>query len=354
MKNIFFTVGPSQLYPTVPEHINTALRDDILSLSHRSEKFKDINKTTQLNLRKLLNLPETHHIFYTGCALEAMERVIQNTVKKHVLHFVNGSFSREFFQAADDLKKKVIRIDAPNGEGFNFDEIKIPKKTELVCFVHNETSTGVALHMESIYRLKKRYPEKLFAIDIVSSAPYVDLDFSKIDIAFFSVQKGFGMPAGLGVLIVNDAALAKALSLYGQGISIGSYHNFLKFREFEEKTQTRETPNVLGIYLLGKVAGDMLDIGIDTIRKEIETKAETIYSFFENHKEFKPNVTNSNRSLTTLVIDVNGKSDEIVKKLAKHGLIVAKGYGKRKDMHIRIGNFPAHTKADVKKLLSYF
>ena len=354
MKKIYFTVGPTQTYPTLPKHIKNAIKDDIASLSHRSATFKEMNKQTHTNLKSLLNIPESHHIFYTSCALEAMERVIQNTVKKHVVHFVNGSFSREFYQASVDLKKQPMRIDAPNGEGFDFDNIKIPKKAELACFVHNETSTGVALPLEKIYQLKEKYPETLFAIDIVSSAPYTVPDFSKIDIAFFSVQKGFGMPAGLGVLIVNDKALEKALLLSEENISIGSYHNFLKFREFEEKYQTRETPNVLGIYLLGKIAGDMLEKGIDTIRKETEQKSEMIYQFFEKHKEFKPNVAFSDRSQTTLVIDVNGKSDELVKKLAKKGFVIAKGYGKRKDMHIRIGNFPAHTRSDVKKLLASF
>jgi phosphoserine aminotransferase len=354
MKKVFFTVGPSQIYPTIPKHIKTALEENLLSLSHRSERFIEINKTTQTNLRKLMQIPDTHHIFYTSCALEAMERVIQNTVKKHVLHFVNGSFSREFYQASVDFKKKPLRIDAPNGEGFDFSSVKIPKATEVVCFVHNETSTGVALQLSDIYQLKERYPDTLFAIDIVSSTPYTSPDFSKIDIAFFSVQKGFGMPAGLGVLIVNDKALEKALWMQKQAVAIGSYHNFLKLREFEEQYQTRETPNVLAIYLLGKVAGDMLAVGIDTIRDQTEAKADLIYRFFENHKEFTPNVAKTDRSNTTIVIDVNGKSEKLVKKLANQGCIIAKGYGKRKDLHIRIGNFPAHKLSDVRKLLTNF
>lgn len=354
MQKIYFTVGPTQLYPTVAKHMSEALANNIPSLSHRSSEFKQINQTTHTHLRKLLNIPESHHIFYTSCALEAMERVIQNTVKKHVMHFVNGSFSREFYQASVDLKKLPIRIDAPNGEGFQFDTIKIPQKTELVCFVHNETSTGVSLQLDDIYQLKAKYPDKLFAIDIVSSAPYIVPDFSKIDMTFFSVQKGFGMPAGLGILIVNEKALEKAAWLQKQGFSIGSYHNFLKLQEFEKEFQTRETPNVLGIYLLGKVAADMLEVGIETIRNDTDTKANVIYNFFESNTDFKPYVAKQDRSKTTLVIDVNGKSNEIVNMLGNKGFIVAKGYGKRKDLHIRIGNFPAHKLSDVKKLLASF
>lgn len=353
MKKVFFTVGPSQLYPTVPKHIKQALQKHIPSLSHRSDQFKTIYKETVDNLRALLTIPPSHQIFFTASALEGMERTLQNTVKKHSFHFVNGSFSREFYQIAVDLHKDALRYDAENGEGFDFEKVTIPKKSELICIVQNETSTGGSVPMEDIYALKKRYPDKLIAVDFVSSIPYITIDFSKIDIAIFSVQKGFGLPAGLGVLIVNKKALQKAKELHEQGISTGSYHSFRKLSEFGEAYQTRETPNVLAIYLLGKVAGDMIQKGIDVIRKETDKKATLIYTFFETH-DFKPYVTKPFRSATTIVIDVQGKSNEVVKKLAQQGIIVAKGYGKRKDNHIRIANFPSQTIQQVKQLLSSF
>src|SRR6185369_12870969 len=268
MKKIFFTVGPSQLYPSVPTHIKTALKENIFSLSHRSKAFVAIYKEASDNLRKLLGIPTTHHVFFTSSALEGMERTIQNTVHKNSFHFVNGSFSREFWQIAVDLKKNAERADIPNGEGFDFPTVTIPKNTEVICIVQNETSTGVAIPMEHIYTVKKKHPSALIAIDVVSSIPYTTIDFSLIDIVLFSVQKGFGLPAGLGVLIVNDKALKKAALLEKKNVPIGSYHSFPKLFEFEQKFQTRETPNVSAIYLLEKVTKDMLTVGIDTIKKQ--------------------------------------------------------------------------------------
>ncbi len=354
MKKIFFTVGPSQLYPSVPKHIKTALKENVFSLSHRSNTFVEIYKGVSDNLRKLLDIPATHHIFFTSCALEGMERTIQNTVQKNSVHFVNGSFSREFWQIAVDLKKNAQRIDAPNGKGFDFASVNIPKNTELICLVQNETSTGVAIPMDFIYELKKNYPTALLAIDVVSSVPYTTIDFSKIDIALFSVQKGFGLPAGLGVLIVNDKAIKKAELLDKKNISIGSFHTFPKLFEFEQKFQTRETPNVSALYLLEKVTADMLTAGIKTIRKQTEQKADLLYAFFDNHSSYKPYVQDPFRSKTTIVIDVKGESETVVKKLAENGLIVAQGYGKRKDEHIRIANFPSLSLAMVKKLIRAF
>jgi aspartate aminotransferase-like enzyme len=53
-----------------------------------------------------------------------------------------------------------------------------------------------------------------------------------------------------------------------------------------------------------------------------------------------------------MVVDVKGNSEKLIKHLTKNGYIIAAGYGKRKDMHVRIANFPAHKISDVKKLLS--
>ncbi len=348
---LYFTVGPSQLYPTIPDHIRQALNDDVLSISHRSSTFTDWYKKADANLRTILRLPDTHHIFFTASALEGMERTIQNTVKEHSFHFINGSFSREFYQIALDYNKKALRFDAPNGEGFKLDDVTVPPESELICFVQNETSTGVNLPVEDIYTIADQYPDKLIAVDMVSSLPYLDIDFTKIDCGIFSIQKGFGLPAGLGVIIVSDRAIQKAQHLAEEGIAIGSHHNFLKLKEFADKHQTRETPNVLGIYLLSKVTEDIRTKGIDVIRKEIDEKASLIYTFFENHPKYKPFTNGPYRSKTTIVIDVQGESEKIVNLLKKNNIIVAKGYGKRKDSHIRIANFPSHTIGQVQQLL---
>lgn len=354
MKKIFLTVGPSQLYPTVPKHLKSALKGDIYSLNHRGEKFAEINKQTQAALRKLLNIPKTHHIFYTASALEAMERTIQNTVLSHSFHIVNGAFSEKFYQIATDLNKKTEKINFAPGKGFDLKKVKVPKHAELITLVQNETSSGYAIPMEDIYDLKDRYPDKLLAIDVVSSAPYPNIDFTKIDLALFSVQKGFGLPAGLGLLIVHEKTLEKAEKIKARGISIGSYHTFPKIHSFAQKWQTSDTPNVINIYLLGKVTADMLEKGLDDLRKDIDTKAELLYKFFDARKGYSIFTDNLYRSKTILVIDVPKNSEILYKKLAAKGFIVSRGYGANKERQIRIANFPALSVTAVKKFLRTF
>ena len=347
MKKIYFTPGPSQLYPTIPLYIRTALKLDIASISHRGKEFENIFSGTVLSLRELMNIPKTHQVFFLSSSLEAMERILQNTVKKNSFHFVNGEFSRKWHQFALDLGKKPKKIEVASGNGFNFEEINIPKKTELLCITQNETSTGVCLPMKEIYTLKEKFPYLPIALDIVSSAPYPEIDFSKIDMAFFSVQKGFGLHAGLAVLIINNNLMEK---------SSGTFHSFQSLQTMAKKNQTPETPNVLYIYLLGKVCEDMLKKGIRTIRKETEEKAKLLYEFAENSTVFKPFVKEKKfRSPTTIVFElINNKSSEVVSKLEKKGLMIGKGYGEFKEKHIRIANFPAHSASGIKILLKTF
>lgn len=352
MKKIFFTPGPSQLYPTVKKHIKNALSADIPSISHRGESFQKIYQNTQNNLRKLLKIPQTHKIFFLSSALEGMERIIENCVEKSSFHLINGAFSKKFFDIARLLGKKPVKVEVEQGEGFEFEKITIPKNTELICLTQNETSTGVWLPLPQVYKIKKKYPKTSIALDIVSSVPYTKVDFNFIDCAFFSVQKGFGLPAGLGVLIVSQALIEKSKKLVKKGISIGSYHSFLELSKKDEKFQTPETPNVLNIYLLGKVTQDLLRIGINKIRQETRQKAQFLYAFFDKHPLYKPFVKNPLfRSETVIVVKTGKETKKVIARLKDKGLIVGKGYGQFKEKHIRIANFPAHNLRDMKKIV---
>ena len=75
-------------------------------------------------------------------------------------------------------------------------------------------------------------------------------------------------------------------------------------------------------------------------------------SFFEMEDRYDLFVKNKViRSPSTLVINVNGGSRALREKLALQRIIVGSGYGGYKDEHVRIANFPAHTVAQVEKLL---
>ncbi|MEM7549750.1 MAG: aminotransferase class V-fold PLP-dependent enzyme [Bacteroidota bacterium] len=352
MKKIYFTPGPSELFFTVNDHIKNALKEQIPSISHRSGEFKKIVANTKKYISELLNLPEGYHIAFLSSATEIWERIIQNTVEEKSLHIVNGAFSSRFYEIASSLGKSAIKLESNEGSCHLLTDEMIENDVELIAFTHNETSTGAMHPMEDVYEFKSRNKDVLIALDVVSSVPCVEIDYSKVDCAYFSVQKSFGLPAGLGVWIYNERVLEKADKLKSKGLKTGSYHTISSLHKKILEDQTPETPNMLNIYLLGKVAEDMLQIGLPKIRRDINYKSAVLYQALENHSSLKPFVSDEKfRSKTVIVAETGEKnSADILKILNQSHLVVGSGYGKRKQSQIRIANFAAHSNEQIEML----
>lgn len=345
VKRAFFTVGPSQLYPGLPQLIKKALATGIGSVSHRSDQFRLIYHNTKDELFRLLNIPEDFQLFFLGSSIEIMEKIITSCVDKISLHLISGDFAEKWQQTAVNQGKNAYKI-IYGQSGFNPDKLKLPADTELVCLTQNETSTGVSVPEKIIQRIKKLWPEKLLAVDVVSSIPYVNLNWKTVDLVFFSVQKGFGLPAGLAILLANNQSILKAKKLSINNRVRPGFHNLVNLAEKANDWQTPETPNVLGIYLLGEVARKMRQKGINQIRRETKLKAELIY------QQIKIPASQW-QSKTTIVIETRFPSEHLINALLTKGFVVSNGYGENKGKQIRIANFPAHSLPKIKSLCKY-
>ncbi|MTI29609.1 aminotransferase class V-fold PLP-dependent enzyme [Xanthovirga aplysinae] len=352
MKNqIYFTPGPSALYFTVREHLKSALDSNVASISHRSSFFKSFYGETVENLRTLLKLPDNFQIFFTGSATEIWERIIENCVDKESFHLVNGAFSERFYKTAVAFGKEAHKVESIAGSCPEIDNLMIAETHELIGITHNETSTGATQPLEDIYKIREAFPDQLIAVDAVSSLPYVNIDYSKVDTVYFSVQKCFGLPPGLGVWLVNDRCIEKAENRMRRGKNIGYYHSLPTLYEKGLKNQTPETPNSMGIYLLGKVVEDMLKKGIDQIRKETNSKAAILYNSLNKSDVFKPFVEEKRHQSKTVIVGKTAVSSaDIIQDLKKKGMTIGGGYGEFKDLHIRIANFPTHSKEQIEML----
>jgi phosphoserine aminotransferase len=272
-------------------------------------------------------------------------------VEEKSFHLVNGSFSKRFYEIAQLVGKKPTKTEVGNGNGFAND-IAVPDDTELIAVTHNETSTGVSLPLDYIYNLRSKNANALIAVDAVSSLPFPDFDYTKLDSVFFSVQKGFGLPAGLGVWMVNEKCLAKADTLLTKGISLGSFHALPSLKSHAVKNQTPETPNVLAIYVLSKVIADMIRRGITTIRRETEYKSTLLYQTLDNHPDIKAFVTEKAfRSKTVIVANTGEHTESITRKLLGKGMQPGDGYGAAKKTQLRFANFPTHSKEQFELLI---
>ena len=344
-----FSPGPSQIYLTVEDHVRSAFREGIPSISHRSKQFEGLVAELKAGLKELMQLPDEYSIYFTASATETWERVIQNLVAQRSHHYVNGAFSSRFAEISRQLGKVVTETRVPLGQGFAGSPAT--ETAELIALTHNETSTGVMMPVDWMQQVRQANPGALLSVDAVSSLPYPALPYAAFDNVFFSVQKGIGLPAGLGVWMVNDRCHERAEQLLKEGHAIGTYHNLPTYRQNGVKNQTPETPNVLGIYLLGKVVKDFLARGIKTLRQETDYKAAVLYQALDQHPLISSFVQESGwRSKTVIVAETGEHTRKLAVYLAETGLIAGDGYGELKKTQLRFANFPAHSREQVEML----
>ena len=345
MKKIFFTPGPSQLFYTIEDHLKTGIKENIFSISHRSNDFKNIYQSCIENLKTFLQLPKGYHIGFLSSANEAWERIIQNLVYKTSTHLINGSFSNKFYDFAIQNNIEASKYFF-NNEEYNLENVI---ENEMLAISLNETSTGVMCNREKISEIRKKFTNSIIALDCVSGIPCIPFNISDVDTFYFSVQKCFGLPAGLGVWIYNEKCLEKHKKLINKKIT-GTYHSLDKIHNMSLNNQTPETPNILGIYLFSKVLKDMINIGREMIVRETEYKSALLYNTISNHEYLKESVRNKNiQSKTIIVSNTKKESQYFIDELKRKNLIIGKGYGTTKNQ-IRIANFPTHSK-EVMELL---
>jgi phosphoserine aminotransferase len=346
---ISFYPGPSKVYASIPKYVREAYKEGVLCINHRSPEFMHIMEQTHLLLKKKLHIPEDYTIFFTSSATECWEIIAQSLIQNQSFHLYNGSFGEKWFEHTQKLNPKA------KGYRFSMEEspspafLGMPQEADVICLTHNETSNGTHISNEVLARFRETFPDKLMAIDATSSMAGVHLKFELADIWYASVQKCFGLPAGMAIMCCSPKAVQQALQI-GEN---NHYNSMVHILEQTQKQQTTHTPNVLNIYLLMKVLGKVPSI---TLTDKITNKRyEWLLRTLNKYPEIEVLVKNEHvRSKTVLTLKCPNQTLERLKKEAKEaGILLGNGYGEYKANTFRIANFPAITDKEI-SILSFF
>ncbi len=347
---ISFYPGPSRLYSKIPEFMQEAFEKGALSINHRSPEFIEISKKTITLFKEKLLVPEKYTIFFVSSATECWEIIAQSVIKERSYHFYNGAFGEKWLENTKKLKPNCHGLQFQIEEELSAAKFSVPEEAELIAITHNETSNGTEVSNLSIKSFRTKYPNKLIAVDATSSMAGTFLDFSNADIWYASVQKCFGLPAGMAVMICSPAVIHRAKEI-GEN---RHYNSLISMIERMKEYQTTYTPNVLDIYLLMKVV-EMIPSIKETDLK-IRIIAENWYDFFGEMKQVEL-LVKSEKLRSGTVIALTGKEETIkrIKKEAKEkGLLLGNGYGNWKTNTFRIANFPAIEAEEINKLKDFF
>jgi phosphoserine aminotransferase len=346
---ISFYPGPSRVHDEIPRYVKDAARLGIMSMNHRSEEFVAISKKTNTLLKQKLNIPKDYTIFFTSSATECWEIIAQSWITNTSYHFYNGAFGQKWYEYTHKLKL--------GAKGLPFDReavldstTKISEADTIICVTQNETSNGTQVSNKVLADLRKTNPDNLIAVDATSSMAGITLDFKSADIWFASVQKCFGLPAGLGIMICSPMAIVHAKAIdYNQ-----HYNSVVFMAAMMEKWQTSYTPNVLSIYLLMRVLEKSKSMR--EVHQQTLSRFRDWISFLQKSKTLKHLVKNKTvHSFTVIPIAGDTESIANIKKLAKKkGFLLGEGYGDLKTSTFRIANFPALKNSEIGSLRRFF
>ena len=368
-----FYPGPSKVYSQVKDWLNEAYDEGILSIQHRSQKFMQMYENIVKNLQEKHNIPKDYTIIFTSSATECWH-ILNDTFgndsfsELNAYHFYNGAFGKKWFEYRKaNYPKTSFGIEFGINEELE-DKFfqQIPQNNYLpniICLCQNETSNATQISQKRLSEIRQNRQNDFIFVDATSSWGGQNLNFSDADAWFVSVQKCFGLPAGLGIMALSP----NLIDFYQNEIQnnnekqkpavVGVFtiyrYNQLSFLiEQANQFQTTYTPNVLGIYLVSKVMEFVPNISVTS--QIIERRATDLYDFLEENG-YKILIDNKAvRSQTVLSVELNEPKLSFLKQKANQSnIILGNGYGKWKQNTFRIANFPQHTDKDFKILKEF-
>jgi phosphoserine aminotransferase len=359
-----FHVGPAKVYPQLKVFLADAYEEGILSMPHRGEAFVQMMQSTIALLKEKLEIPQDYTIMFASSATECWEVVAQSLTLQKSYHIYSGAFGEKWFRYTQKIRPEAQGFALNLSEDVSLEKLQkffgfaerrsgsggVIQDKELICFTQNETSNGSQIPMDTIRLVKETFPRQLIALDATSSMAGVLFDWLAGDVWYASVQKCFGLPAGLSVLVLSPRAAARVVEINERN----HYNSLVQMYEQIQKYQTTHTPNVLGLYLLKRTLETVPSIG--QVAARIEAQAAHYYQLFSSILGLEPLIENKALRSNT-VVAVQGAPEKIqaIKAQAREaGLLLGNGYDRWKEDTFRVANFPAISPEEMQALTSFF
>ena len=214
-RNHLFVPGPTN----IPDRVLRAMM--VPSEDHRSVDFPKLTRPLFEDTKKIFGSTDGTVLLFPSSGTGIWESALSNTLSRgdKVLTARFGQFSHLWVDMAQRLGLDVIVQDEEWGTGINpariEEALRADKNHEIkaVMAVHNETATGVTSDIGAVRKAidAAGHPALLFVdgISSIGSLPFKATEW-KVDCAIAGSQKGFMLPAGLGLICISPKALKVA------------------------------------------------------------------------------------------------------------------------------------------------
>jgi alanine-glyoxylate transaminase/serine-glyoxylate transaminase/serine-pyruvate transaminase len=265
-RNFLFVPGPTNVPDRVLRAMHRPMED------HRSSDFPDLAAPLFEDLKKIFKTASGQPFLFPASGTGAWEASLSNTLSPgdKVLAARFGMFSHLWIDMAQRLGLQVDVLDAEWGEGAPVERYQealaadTSHRIKAVLFTHNETATGVTSDVGSVRRaLNDTKHPALLMVDGVSSIASIDfrMDEWGVDLAVTGSQKGFMLPAGLGIVCARQ----KALGLGEQAKLPRVFFDFGDMRKANATGYFPYTPSIPMLYGLRESIAMLLEEGLENV-----------------------------------------------------------------------------------------
>jgi len=334
MKRIYnFSAGPAIL----PEPVLLEAQEEMLNyhdsgmsvmeMSHRSKIYETIIQEAELDLRKLLAIPDNYKVlFLQGGGTQQFAMVPMNLMKnKTADYIITGTWSKKAYAEAKMYGTPVV-VASSADKNFAYvpdcSNLKLSENADYLYMCENETINGNFMHN------LPNAQGKVLVSDSSSCFLSHPMDVSKFGLIFAGAQKNVG-PAGVTIVIIRE-------DLITDDVFPGT-PTILKYKIHADDGSMYNTPPCYGIYICGKVFKWLLkNGGLEAMKKVNDQKADLLYNMLDNSQLFHGIVAKADRSIMNVTFTTG--SEELDAKFVSEAK--AKGFDNLKG-HRSVGGLRA-------------
>jgi predicted phosphoserine aminotransferase len=325
-------------------------------IGHRGEAFATLYANLHEKLRKAF-LTENRVLLVGSSGTGFWEGASRNCIRddKKALHLVGGAFSERWAKISQANGKQIDVVEVEWGKAHTPEMVEAALKKDTydaVCFVHNETSTGVTNPVKDIAAVvRQANDETLVLVDTVSGFVGAEFRFDEwgVDFALTSSQKALALPPGLAFAATTDRVLERAAQIPHRGY----YFDLVEIAKNGDKNNTPSTPPVSLMYAADQQLGDILDETLEgRWGRHLAMRDTTIAWAQENG--FGLFAEDGYRSPTVTTVDNRERGidvNEMAKFMSERGFSMDKGYGKIKGQTFRVGHMGDMTPDTLQEVL---
>ncbi|CAB4364639.1 MAG: phosphoserine transaminase [Actinobacteria bacterium] len=342
-----FGCGPSKVRPEQVLALAKA-NGTLLGTSHRQPPVKHLVGSVRDGLKALFNLPKDWEIVLgNGGSTMFWDAATFGLIRERSQHYVFGEFSSKFAEAAASAPHIGDPIIVKSEPGTHPAIQPVAEGVDVVAFTHNETSTGVSMH------LTRPEGDALVVVDATSAAGGLPWLRDEVDVYYFAPQKCFAGDGGLWLAACSPAGVERIREIGHSDRWRPASLDLNIALDNSVANQTYNTPALGTLVLLNEQVQWMLgNGGLDWCIERTRSSAANLYSWAEASPYASPFVTDPmQRSSVVGTIDLTGvEAHDVNVALRANHIVDTDSYRKLGRNQLRVGMFPSVEPDDVRAL----